>query len=697
MANKTPDAAASTADGWRDLTWDDLEQWTGARSLERGRSYQRSGHVRNLARSAEGVLLAWVQGTDRYATRAELKSDSHGTILPSSQCTCPLGIDGCKHGVAVVLAYLDALQHNRAVPIADASDPRWGWLSDAAEEGTEEEDFDEDFEDEEEWTPVRRRRGGAANVSRSAGRGKSKSGPQLREYLEGLPAAELATYLVQLSERHPDVARELKDRAALAGGEFAELIRQARKDIRHLTAQEVWYNSWTGEGNLPEYGGLKQRFEQLRQHGQADALLELGEALFEAGLEQIGSSNDEGETATALGECLDVVLRAVPDSSLPDVRKLMYVIDMALRDEYDILHEMDAVLDRPWSKEAWSEAAEELSGRVRGLSKPKERDFTSRYQREGLVDWRIHCLERAGRAAEILPLCEAEAPLTGSYDRLVARLLEEGRIEDAKRWAQEGIARTEKQWPGIARQLREQMHQLAEREGDWPAVAAFRAEAFFQYPDLETLDELQKAADKAGCGPRVRAAALGFLETGVRPTMTPMPSTKAPARQRGSRKTSAAWPLPVAAHSILAAKKSDSDHPHFDVLLELALQEKQPNEVLRWYDRLTAGKKARSTDWYGDDYDNPFAGRVADAVAATHPERAQKLYQKLIEDYIARTSPSAYEAARPYLRKLRDLLHRAGRQTEWTHYLTNLRDSNRRKRRLLEVLDRLDNRRIVDG
>jgi len=30
------------------LTWDDLSQWTDSRSLERGRSYQRRGAVRNL-------------------------------------------------------------------------------------------------------------------------------------------------------------------------------------------------------------------------------------------------------------------------------------------------------------------------------------------------------------------------------------------------------------------------------------------------------------------------------------------------------------------------------------------------------------------------------------------------------------------------------------------------------------------------
>ena len=97
MASKAPNAASSDA-RWRNLTWDDLEEWTDSRSFERGRSYQRSGHVRDLACSADGVLLAWVQGTERYATQAELISESDEHVRPSSRCTCPLGIDGCKHG-----------------------------------------------------------------------------------------------------------------------------------------------------------------------------------------------------------------------------------------------------------------------------------------------------------------------------------------------------------------------------------------------------------------------------------------------------------------------------------------------------------------------------------------------------------------------------------------------------------------------
>jgi uncharacterized Zn finger protein len=87
---------------------------------------------------------------------------------------------------------------------------------------------------------------------------------------------------------------------------------------------------------------------------------------------------------------------------------------------------------------------------------------------------------------------------------------------------------------------------------------------------------------------------------------------------------------------------------------------------------------------------------VADAVADTHPDRALAIYRGIIEADIARTSPSAYEAALPYLRKVRGLLHRLNRHAEWGQYVAGLREEHRRKRRLLEVLDRLESRPIVE-
>ena len=60
--------ARDRASGWTDLTWSELAEWAGERSLQRGRRYFEAGHVTALAKADDGELLATVQGTEKYVT-----------------------------------------------------------------------------------------------------------------------------------------------------------------------------------------------------------------------------------------------------------------------------------------------------------------------------------------------------------------------------------------------------------------------------------------------------------------------------------------------------------------------------------------------------------------------------------------------------------------------------------------------------
>lgn len=94
------------------LTWDDVEAWAGSRIVSRGKSYQRSNRVRELARTTSGGIVAWVQGTSRYATQVEIAKKKL-----TASCTCPYG-GTCKHAIAVVLSYLECLKNQREIPPA---------------------------------------------------------------------------------------------------------------------------------------------------------------------------------------------------------------------------------------------------------------------------------------------------------------------------------------------------------------------------------------------------------------------------------------------------------------------------------------------------------------------------------------------------------------------------------------------------
>jgi uncharacterized Zn finger protein len=107
---------------WNSITCDDLEEWADAGSLKRGKAYFDEGRVESLAMTPDGALLAWVSGSERYAVQVAIAPAGESPRL-ASLCTCPVGY-ACKHAVAAVLAYLDAVASGKLVPLAKFNDPR---------------------------------------------------------------------------------------------------------------------------------------------------------------------------------------------------------------------------------------------------------------------------------------------------------------------------------------------------------------------------------------------------------------------------------------------------------------------------------------------------------------------------------------------------------------------------------------------
>ena len=128
-----------------------------------------------------------------------------------------------------------------------------------------------------------------------------------------------------------------------------------------------------------------------------------------------------------------------------------------------------------------------------------------------------------------------------------------------------------------------------------------------------------------------------------------------------------------------------------DVLIYIAIEEKRPDDVLRWYDQQRSKKQVF---WGWDGYQED---QIAEAVADHYPDRALTIWKNVVEKQIALTKPKAYEAAAIYLRKVYSLLKKLKREEEWENYLLKLRQANARKTKLIEILSRLEGRRIVEG
>ncbi len=229
-------------------------------------------------------------------------------------------------------------------------------------------------------------------------------------------------------------------------------------------------------------------------------------------------SHDEGETAMEISDCMPIIVGALDRSSLDAADKLIWALDAVFEDQFELCEAFAEYLHRRHSKSAWHTVAERLLARLKAFKTTKNADnFSRNYERDRLSNWVIHAMERAGRKHEIIPLCEVEARKTGSFDRLVKRLISAKHYEDAGRWIQEGIRATEKKWLGIAANLRGKLREIRTVEKNWPAMAAVQVEEFVRCPSRQDFTDCQKACGKAKVWPKVRESLLRYLETGELP------------------------------------------------------------------------------------------------------------------------------------------------------------------------------------
>ncbi len=634
------------SDSFRKLTWDDLEAWVGSRIVGRGRNYQHSGFVRGLARTSDGGLLAWVDGTETYATRVDFIEDE---LI--SDCTCPYWAD-CKHAVAVVLEYLDHLEKGRRVPKADPNDGRILLLED--DDGDDSPHFYDEI-------PV--------YVEDEFPRTELKADLELA--LNKMTKIQLIELVIELAERFPDVAMELKERHEIASGNVKNLIKELRREIKRVSSEPGWQNYWDGEGYTPDYSRVHSKLKRLLASGCADEVLELGKELMEAGVRQVEMSDDEGETANEIASCMPEVFTALARSSLSGSDQILWAVEATLSDGYGLFAEAENFFERKFDKLDWSLAADRLLARLKKY-KPtgsKKDDTFSAFYRDRITDETIRALEMAGRKDEIIPLCEQEAEKTGSYVRLVKWLRKMRRNEAAEAAIRKGILSVGGRWPGIAADLRNQFREIRQKKGNWTTVAAIRVDEFIEDPSTYFYKDLQKAARKADVWPEVRESILHYLETGGLP----------------SKKKS--WPLPDAELPPIKKRRKDT-FPMVDVLLDVALYEKRTADVLAWYKKDRAQRPG--WNWHGRKDDE-----VADAVKKEFPEHAVEIWKQLAERQIALVKPAAYREAAVFLRKIRRLLKQQEKDKEWESYLEKLRQEHFRKRRLMEILDGLESQPIV--
>ncbi len=130
--------------------------------------------------------------------------------------------------------------------------------------------------------------------------------------------------------------------------------------------------------------------------------------------------------------------------------------------------------------------------------------------------------------------------------------------------------------------------------------------------------------------------------------------------------------------------------PVLDLLIQIAIQENNAEEAVHWYEELKKSKGEAEKYW-----NSVSENEIANTVKDKYPEIAIEIWKKLAENLISETKVSSYEAASVHIRKVKETLESIGKKEEWEAYLREIREVNRRKRKLLEILDRLREDRII--
>lgn len=635
---------------FRTWTWGDFAEWTDAGSVQRGKGYV--GHVSDVAAGKDGRVVATVFGTHKYAT--EVRVDGEGQV--EGRCSCPVG-HRCKHTVALILKCIELLEAGKTVPPIEEDDWRLEKLGDE-DDWDEDDEEDEDSEEEDGTPPSRRAASGSG---------------ELDAFVESLGNAEAKRLLKSIIKGHRVVRNELERRLRDEQGNVGKLLQAARRELSEASEEYGYGHPWSQESYTPDYSKLRKTLERLRALKAGRELAEFGRHLIEDTYEQIECSDDEGETADEVASCLAVVAAAVreaPDMSEAD--KLRWFYEMSDMADFDIVRLEDEPFQHPeqWSPAAWSALADDLAQSFAQVQ--ESNGEVSSYYRERLLKSLASALDHAGRTEEARTARVAFFHHEHKFNALARLLLGEGNLDEAWDTAANAAAKVERDGKtevmneGLS-DLRETLRDIARARKDERMALTIQAEDFFAAPSAPGFRDLLAAAAPSGFTDALRAPLIRFLETGERPTYA----------KRSD------WPLKPSGIPENSENHRDSGA---EILLEIALEEKNSDDILRrWRELPATGSRS---PWDRDPRER-YGDAVADALAVPHPEVSLEIWEAAIKKRLPETGKYAYEQIAALLRKERGPMTSLGRSAEWTARVRELREAYKRRRLFVEILDGL--------
>ncbi len=619
------------------LSMDDIIEWVGEKVAPRGVDYQRKKKVRDLALTADGFLLANVDGTYAYAVAVFRKSNGRMT----SHCTCPYGWN-CKHAVAALLEYVEHIKNGLAVAPVTANDARTVLFSDAFTELPESHMYDD--------MPVLE-----SNPYLESGKISAK----VQSYLSAMTKEALLCALYEAMVKVPEVHAIFESKVNTLTADVTLLLKNFRKALKD-GCQGGDYDSWS-DSVVPDFSAAREIMALFIESDNEDVLLEEITPFLELLDEQMNSATDDWETGDEFQQCLFMFLTALRTSKRNHAEKMIWALEVIFIEDYGLAEDFEKFLNEKHSEADWDIVAEYLEEHLASKA-----DSLSAYIRGKVITWLSIALDGAGRGDEIIPFYEKRALVTNDYERLVLQCMREKKFDKALQWISQGLEVKDGNAATSLKSLRREIYEL---QGDWTSLLREEVVLLVQTPSAPHFMACLRTAAKLDPTPAftsaVRTCLLSYLAEGTLPWKC------------------SAWPSNFEiAPNIPNTRET---FPNVYALVHIAIEEKNGDDVLHWYKRIPKGS----------NYDRSFFHAIALALQEKHADVAVTLWKKLAENTISLATKRAYATARIYLQKMHKCLLAQNLLEEWETYAAYLRGKHARKKLFIAVLDTIDSTALV--
>lgn len=467
----------------------------------------------------------------------------------------------------------------------------------------------------------------------------------VRAYLKGQDKDALVDMLVEHAARDERLGQRLflKTAKNTAKGINLASYRRAIDEAVESDGFVRYRDAYSYTQGIDE---VIDSIEELLKEGNPAAVIDLAEYALVAVESAMGSIDDSaGHMGSILERLQELHLKACKKAK-PDPESLARrLFGWELRTDYDtfygaaetyggVLGEKGLAVYRQLAEAEWAKVPALRPGF----------DDREKYGKRFRITHIMETLaRRSGDVEALVAVKQRDLSLAYQYLGIAETYKRAGEHDEALEWAERGVKAFPERTDSRLREFLANEYHRRKRHDE--AMALVWAE-YTESPVLSEYQNLKTHADRIGAWKSWRDKALEYLRLQI---------AEASSGRRKDR-----WPA-----------YREADHSE---LVRIYLWEK---------DIESAWREAQE-----GCCSNSLWLELAGKREKEHPEDALSIYQRQIEPVLDRKNNEAYEEAVDFLRKIRELMVRLGRESEFTDYATKLRAAHKAKRNFMKLLDR---------